>query len=97
MIDVGRGEDFFRGAVIEALGDYKAQYAVPAILTVAKLDGPLQDDAVLALGKIGDKSTLETMAALQRSAPPTGSRRSPRRFASSASTANRTKPLRSKR
>ena len=69
VIDVGRGEDFFRGAVIEALGDYKAQYAVPAILAVAKLDGPLQDDAVLALGKIGDKSTLETMAALQRSAP----------------------------
>ena len=67
--DVGRGEDFFRGAVIEALGDYKAQYAVPAILEVAKLDGPLQDDAVVALGKIGDKSTLETMAALQRSAP----------------------------
>ncbi len=67
--DVARGEDFFRGAVIEALGDYKAQYAVPAILEVAKLDGPLQDDAVLALGKIGDKSTLETMAALQRSAP----------------------------
>jgi HEAT repeat protein len=69
VTDVGRGEDFFRGAVIEALGDYKAQYAVPAILAVAKLDGPLQDDAVLALGKIGDKSTLETMAALQRSAP----------------------------
>ena len=67
--DVARGEDFFRGAVIEALGDYKAQYAVPAILAVAKLDGPLQDDAVVALGKIGDKSTLETMAALQRSAP----------------------------
>ena len=67
--DVARGEDFFRGAVIEALGDYKAQYAVPAILEVAKLDGPLQDDAVVALGKIGDKSTLETMAALQRSAP----------------------------
>src|ERR1700680_175039 len=25
--EVGRGEDFFRGAVIEALGDYKALYA----------------------------------------------------------------------
>ncbi len=69
VADVGRGEDFFRGAVIEALGDYKAQYAVNALLTVAKLDGPLQDDAVLALGKIGDKAALETMAALQRTAP----------------------------
>ena len=69
VADVGRGEDLFRGAVIEALGDYKAQYAVAAILAVAKLDGPLQDDAVLALGKIGDKAALETMAALQRTAP----------------------------
>jgi len=35
----------FRSAVIEALGDYKAQYAVDALAAVAKLDGPLQDDA----------------------------------------------------
>lgn len=67
--DVSRGEDFFRGAVIEALGDYRASYAVGPIVAVAKLDGPLQDDAVLALGKIGDKGALETLAALQRSAP----------------------------
>ena len=51
----GRGEDFFRSAVIEALGDYKARYAVDALLAIAKLDGPLADDAVLALGKIGDR------------------------------------------
>ncbi len=30
--DVGRGEDFFRGAVIEALGDYKASYALDALI-----------------------------------------------------------------
>jgi len=66
---VPRGEDFFRGAVIEALGDYKAQYAIEAITGVAKLDGPLQDDAALALGKIGDKRALETLAAIQRTAP----------------------------
>ena len=63
------GEDFFRSAVIEALGDYKATYALDAITAVAKLDGPLQDDAALALGKIGDKRALETLAALQRTAP----------------------------
>jgi hypothetical protein len=57
--------------VIEALGDYKAQYAFDAIATVAKLNGPLQDDAALALGKIGDKRALETLAAMQRSAPRT--------------------------
>ena len=67
--DVARGEDFFRGAVIEALGDYKAQYAIDAITTIAKLDGPLQDDSAIALGRIGDKRSLETLAGLQRTAP----------------------------
>ena len=56
-------------AVIEAIGDYKGAYALPALVEVAKLDGPLQDDAVLAIGKIGDKKSLETLAALQRTAP----------------------------
>jgi HEAT repeat protein len=64
-----RGEDFFRSVVIEALGDYKAQYAYDTIVGIAKLDGPLQDDAAIALGRIGDKRAVETLAALQRSAP----------------------------
>ncbi len=64
-----RGEDFFRSAVVEALGDYKAAYAYDTLTTIAKLEGPLQDDAALALGKIGDKRALETLAGLQRSAP----------------------------
>ena len=64
-----KGQDFFRSAVIEALGDYKAAYALPRSSEVAKLDGPLQDDAVLAIGKIGDKKSLDTLAALQRTAP----------------------------
>jgi len=68
VAEVGRGEDFFRGAVIEALGDYKASYAFEAIAAVAKLDGPLQDDAAIALGKIGDKRALEILSALQSSA-----------------------------
>jgi HEAT repeat protein len=67
--EVTRGEDFFRSAVVEALGDYKAQYAYDALTAIAKLEGPLQDDAALALGKIGDKRALETLATLQRSAP----------------------------
>lgn len=68
VAEVGRGEDFFRSAVIEALGDYKAPYAFDAIAAVAKLDGPLQDDAAMALGKIGDKRALEILSALQSSA-----------------------------
>jgi HEAT repeat protein len=66
---VMQGQDFFRSAVIEALGDYKAAYALLSLTEVAKLEGPLQDDAVLAIGKIGDKRALETLAALQRTAP----------------------------
>ena len=67
--EVSRGEDFFRSAVIEALGDYKASWAFDALTAVAKLDGPLQDDAALALGKIGDKRALDTLAGLQSTAP----------------------------
>jgi HEAT repeat protein len=66
---VMRGQDFFRSGVIEAVGDYKGAYAFPSLVEIAKLDGPLQDDAVIALGKIGDKRALETFANLQRTAP----------------------------
>ena len=48
VAEVGRGFDFFRSAVIEALGERRAGYAVDALAAVAVLDGPLQDDAVLA-------------------------------------------------
>ena len=67
--EVGRGEDYFRSAVIEALGDHKATYAFDAVTAVARLDGPLQDDAALALGKIGDRRAIETLGAIQRTAP----------------------------
>lgn len=65
-----RGEDFFRSAVIEALGDYKAAYAIDVLAGVTTQDGPLLDDSVLALGKIGDPRALEALAALQRTASP---------------------------
>jgi HEAT repeat protein len=67
--EAGRGEDYFRSAVIEALGDYQAAYAFDTLVAIARLDGPLQDDAALALGRIGNKRALETLAGLQRSAP----------------------------
>lgn len=66
---VSRGEDFFRGAVIEALGDHGGQYALAEIAAVAKLEGPLQDDAISAIGKLGDRSMVPVVAALQKSAP----------------------------
>jgi HEAT repeat protein len=67
---VARGEDLFRGALIEALGDYRASYAVASIAEVARLEGPLQDDAITALGKIGDSAARPTLEVLQRSADP---------------------------
>jgi HEAT repeat protein len=66
--DATRGEDYFRSTVIEALGNYRVVAAIPRLAEVAKLEGPLQDDAVRALGKIGDSSALVTLAQLQRTA-----------------------------
>jgi HEAT repeat protein len=69
LVEVGRGQDFFRSAVIEALGDYRATYAVEPLMAIARLSGPLQSDAVIALGKLKDQRAMETLAALQRTAP----------------------------
>ena len=63
-----RGADFFRGAVIEALGEYGAKFALADLTSVASQEGPLQDDAVTALGRLGDPSSVPTLAQLQRSA-----------------------------
>jgi hypothetical protein len=67
---VMRGQDMFRGSVIEALGDFKARYAVADLLAVAKLEGPLQDDAITALGKIGDRAIGRELATIRESAGP---------------------------
>lgn len=64
-----KGADFFRGPVIEALGEYGGRFAIGNIAAVAELDGPLQDDAVTALGRLGDLSQVGLLARLQRSAP----------------------------
>jgi HEAT repeat protein len=66
--EVMRGVDFFRAAVIEALGDHKATYALAELTTIARQDGPLQDDAVRAIGQLGDPKALATLAAVQREA-----------------------------
>jgi len=67
---VMRGPDLFRGAAITALGDYKGSYALADIVEVAKLDGPLQEDAIMAIGRLGDPSSRNTLASLQKTAPP---------------------------
>lgn len=67
---VTRGEDLFRGALIDALGDYRARWALSEIVGVARLDGPLQDDAISAIGKIGDPASAQVLGELQREAEP---------------------------
>ena len=90
---VMQGQAFFRSVVIEALGDYRGAYALKSLTEVAKIDGPLQDDAVLALGKIGDKSILPILAALQRTAPRESQPASLPPSACSGSTARRISPI----
>lgn len=69
LVEVGRGQDYFRSAVIEALGDYRIAYAVQSLIAIARLEGPLQIDSTIALGKLGHQVAMETLASLQRSAP----------------------------
>lgn len=67
--EIGRGMDFFRGAVIEALGRRRAAYAVDGIAEVARLQGPLQDDAVIALGRIGGAKALAVLKSVGSETP----------------------------
>lgn len=67
--DIARGATIFRSALIEALGDYHAAYAVTPLMETVQLEGPLQVDAAIALGKIGDKRALAALSAAQRTAP----------------------------
>lgn len=64
-----RGEDLFRGSVITALGEHRGAYALQEIMSVARLEGPLQDDAVVAIGRIGTPASRAFVAGLQKSGP----------------------------
>jgi HEAT repeat protein len=69
VAETGRGLDFFRSAVIEALGDTRRSYALETIAAIAKVDGPLQDDAVIALGRIGDRRAVPTLNSIEKPEP----------------------------
>ena len=64
--EISRGLDFFRSAVVDALGRHKATYAIDAIAGLAVLEGPLQDDAVLALGRIGGARASASLKGIQK-------------------------------
>lgn len=65
ITETTRGVDFFRGAVIDSVGRHKGAYAVDAIAGVANLEGPLQDDAILALGRIGGPRARAALAGIK--------------------------------
>jgi HEAT repeat protein len=66
--EVTRGLDFFRSAAIDTLGHHRAAYALDAIAGVTLNEGPLQADAVLALGRIGGARAKAALAKIP--APP---------------------------
>jgi HEAT repeat protein len=69
LAEAGRGFDFFRSAVVAALGEHRATYAVKTIIPITALEGPLQDDAILALGRIGDRAAIPTLSSLTKVPP----------------------------
>ena len=66
--DIDRGEGLFRATVIEALGERGAGYAVEPLIRIASRTGPLRDDALLALGRIGDQRALRVIAVAREEA-----------------------------
>jgi HEAT repeat protein len=74
LAETSRGLDFFRSAVVETLGEHKAAYAYDAISRVALVDGPIQDDAVLALGRIGNRQSVAFIQDLKLAADAVPSR-----------------------
>ena len=69
IAEAGRGLDFFRSTVIETLGEHRAMYAVGPLSAVAGIEGPLQDDALLALGRIGGPGARTALSSLTSPAP----------------------------
>ena len=69
LAETTRGLDLFRSAVIDALGRHRGAYAVDAIAGVAALEGPLQDDAILALGRIGGPRASAALAGIAKPTP----------------------------
>ncbi len=68
--EVTRGRLASRRALIEALGDYRAVYALKAISVVAQSNGPLSDEAVVAVGKLADPSSVALLTGVQQTARP---------------------------
>jgi len=69
VAEAGRGLDFFRSAVIDVLGRRHAVYAVDAIAPLTTDPGTLQQDAVIAIGRIGGPKADGILAAVTGASP----------------------------
>ena len=69
VAEAGRGLDFFRTAVIDALGRRHAAYAIDAIAPMTREAGPLQQEAILAIGRIGGPKAEGILAGVTGAAP----------------------------
>src|SRR6478735_7563878 len=69
VAEAGRGLDFFRTAVIDALGRRRATYAIEAIAPMTREAGPLQQEAILAIGRIGGPKAEGILAGVTGAAP----------------------------
>jgi hypothetical protein len=69
LAELARASDGTRADTIAALGDHRASYAVKSLVPIARADGPFQALAVVALGRIGDKTTAPALAAIPDSTP----------------------------
>jgi hypothetical protein len=72
IAEAGRGLDFFRIGVIDAFGQARASWALATLTELIAIDGPLRDDAVLALGRIGNPQALPAITALPATPPELG-------------------------
>jgi HEAT repeat protein len=61
LAQLARGPQRARAALVEALGDYQATYASKAIAVLAAADGPVQSEAIIAMGKIGGPAAVSVV------------------------------------
>ena len=54
---------------MEALGRHRGVYAVEGIVATSRLEGPLQDDALLALGRIGGTRAVAALGEFTKGTP----------------------------
>jgi HEAT repeat protein len=64
LAEISAGSDISRSAAIEAVGRHRGLFALEQLVAAAASEGVAQDDAVLAIGRVGGPRALEALKAL---------------------------------